>query len=160
MFRTDEANWCAWHYACYQTFPVFLSSLYFFQFRNMVTHTGKLFSLKSVSFEWQSPVQFEGQIIFRATVVQDYSTFWKDVESALVNVSNPYADKNFDELPRQQRHSQDFVPTSKIEVENSTGVLTLRKKAENDYNDSSSCSIKLLPQSFFVFFVLLSIQSQ
>ena len=129
----------------------------------MVTHTGKLFSIKSVSFEWVSPVQFEGQILFRATVVQDYSTFWKDVESLPVNVSNPYnvsVDQQMDELPRQQRHSQDFVATSKIGiaatsktgVENSTVVALTWKKKHNDYNDASS-GCKALSQSLLVYFV-------
>jgi hypothetical protein len=34
-------------------------------------------------------LQFEGKILFRATVVQDFSTFWKDVESEIVHISNP-----------------------------------------------------------------------
>jgi hypothetical protein len=51
---------------------------------NVVTHTGKLFSLKSISFEWESPVQFEGKILFRATVVQDFATFWLAISSNIL----------------------------------------------------------------------------
>jgi len=54
---------------------------------NVVTHTGKLFSLKSVSFEWESPVQFEGKILFRATVVQDFATFWLSILTTFCRTS-------------------------------------------------------------------------
>ncbi len=55
---------------------------------NVVTHTGKLFSLKSVSFEWESPVQFEGKILFRATVVQDFTTFWLSIFNDILSNDN------------------------------------------------------------------------
>lgn len=127
-------------------------------------------------------LQFEGKILFRATVVQDFSTFWKDVESEIVHISNPtFVDdsyrsnfeshssnidshpsnidshspnidshssnigfNSFEEQPRQQRHSQDFVATSKINVESSTmnvdknSTIEIRKQ-HNDYKDFNSC---------------------
>ena len=101
----------------------------------------------------------------------------KDIESNVVDVSNPYVDlnplteaskisfvdisksgfvdvsnklsvdelTNFDEQPRQQRHSQEFIATSKIVVETSTNNVDnkstpeLRKK-QNDYSTGfNSC---------------------
>ena len=139
---------------------------------NVVTHTGKMFSLKSVDLEWQAPIQFDGTILFRATVVQDFTTFWKDVVSSVVTVTttrpqNDVDDNhlNVDELPRQQRHSQDFVATSKINVvETSTNVekssasidaSTEVRKQHNDYKGFNFApSIHLTENNISLFKIL------
>ncbi|XP_063371982.1 putative ferric-chelate reductase 1 homolog isoform X1 [Cydia amplana] len=41
------------------------------------------------TFLWQAPTDFLGGIEFRATVAQSYATFWKNVESAVVEVVTP-----------------------------------------------------------------------
>lgn len=40
----------------------------------------------AMTFQWEAPTDFLGGIEFRATVAQSYATFWKDVESSLVEV--------------------------------------------------------------------------
>ncbi|KAK7790342.1 hypothetical protein R5R35_006853 [Gryllus longicercus] len=45
---------------------------------NTVTHSNPS-EKTSTTFEWTPPVDFNGQVIFNATVVQDYSTFWQGV---------------------------------------------------------------------------------
>ncbi|XP_022837537.1 putative ferric-chelate reductase 1 homolog [Spodoptera litura] len=43
----------------------------------------------AMTFQWQAPTDFLGGIEFRATVAQSYATFWKNVESPLVEVVTP-----------------------------------------------------------------------
>ncbi|KAJ8708278.1 hypothetical protein PYW07_010403 [Mythimna separata] len=43
----------------------------------------------AMTFTWQAPSDFLGGIEFRATVAQSYATFWKNVESPLVEVVTP-----------------------------------------------------------------------
>ncbi|KAJ8708618.1 hypothetical protein PYW08_010000 [Mythimna loreyi] len=43
----------------------------------------------AMTFTWQAPTDFLGGIGFRATVAQSYATFWKNVESPLVEVVTP-----------------------------------------------------------------------
>ncbi|XP_075985959.1 putative ferric-chelate reductase 1 homolog [Anticarsia gemmatalis] len=40
----------------------------------------------AMTFQWQAPDDFLGGVEFRATVAQSYATFWKNVESPLVEV--------------------------------------------------------------------------
>jgi hypothetical protein len=40
---------------------------------------------------WQSPANFTGRVRFRATLVEDYKTYWKDVVSPLVIVDRGVA---------------------------------------------------------------------
>ncbi|XP_049881271.1 putative ferric-chelate reductase 1 homolog [Pectinophora gossypiella] len=40
----------------------------------------------ALTFQWRAPVDFLGSIEFRATVAQGYATFWKGVESSLVEI--------------------------------------------------------------------------
>ncbi|KAL4713753.1 hypothetical protein ACJJTC_004284 [Scirpophaga incertulas] len=40
----------------------------------------------ALTFQWQAPTDFLGGIEFRATVAQSYATFWRNVESPLVEV--------------------------------------------------------------------------
>ncbi|KAL0811036.1 hypothetical protein ABMA28_010316 [Loxostege sticticalis] len=43
----------------------------------------------ALSFQWEAPTDFLGGVEFRATVAQSYATFWKNVESPLVEVVTP-----------------------------------------------------------------------
>ncbi|XP_045455053.1 putative ferric-chelate reductase 1 homolog [Melitaea cinxia] len=53
-----------------------------------VTHTNPE-EKPPLSFTWQAPNDFLGGIEFRATVAQSFATFWKNVESPLVEVVTP-----------------------------------------------------------------------
>ncbi|XP_047539509.1 putative ferric-chelate reductase 1 homolog isoform X1 [Vanessa atalanta] len=53
-----------------------------------VTHTNPE-EKAPLTFTWQAPDDFLGGIEFRATVAQGYATFWKNVESPLVEVVTP-----------------------------------------------------------------------
>jgi len=67
---------------------------------------------------------------------------------------------NFDEQPRQQRHSQEFITTSKIVVETSTNnvdnksVPELRKK-QNDYNGFNSSTPSCITNFYTLFISLI-----
>ncbi|XP_073846110.1 putative ferric-chelate reductase 1 homolog isoform X2 [Musca autumnalis] len=52
---------------------------------NSVTHTNTS-PKPEISLEWQSPVDFEGEIVFNSTVAQSYDTFWVGIPSAPVRV--------------------------------------------------------------------------
>ncbi|XP_039764896.1 putative ferric-chelate reductase 1 homolog isoform X1 [Pararge aegeria] len=53
-----------------------------------VTHTSPD-EKPPLNFMWQAPKDFLGGVEFRATVAQGYATFWKNVESPLVEVVTP-----------------------------------------------------------------------
>ncbi|CAK1547748.1 unnamed protein product [Leptosia nina] len=42
-----------------------------------------------LTFTWRAPADFLGGVAFRATVAQSYATFWRNVESSLVEVVSP-----------------------------------------------------------------------
>ncbi|XP_044006147.1 putative ferric-chelate reductase 1 homolog isoform X2 [Aphidius gifuensis] len=54
--------------------------------KNGVTHTDTT-DKRNLEFEWVPPVNFEGTIVFNATFVQDWSTYWVGVESDRVDIS-------------------------------------------------------------------------
>ncbi len=41
---------------------------------------------RGVEAQWQSPRNFTGRVLFRATLVEDYKTFWKDIVSAVITI--------------------------------------------------------------------------
>ncbi|CAL4086875.1 unnamed protein product [Meganyctiphanes norvegica] len=45
-----------------------------------VCHTEKNHK-KVQSFRWRAPTDYEGQIVFRAVIVRNYSIFWRNLES-------------------------------------------------------------------------------
>ncbi|XP_055318321.1 putative ferric-chelate reductase 1 homolog isoform X3 [Sitodiplosis mosellana] len=54
-------------------------------FDNTATHTSP--SPKSgISLQWQAPSDFLGDIVFNATVAQEYAKFWVGIESPVINV--------------------------------------------------------------------------
>lgn len=61
--------------------------------QNTATHTSP--DLKtSLQFEWEAPDYYEGPVVFFATVVQNYSTFWTGVKSATIQVTKHAADNS------------------------------------------------------------------
>ncbi|XP_077295552.1 putative ferric-chelate reductase 1 homolog [Arctopsyche grandis] len=52
------------------------------------THTSPA-NKDSVVLQWNAPKDFLGAVVFKATVAQEYSTFWGGVESTLVEVVTP-----------------------------------------------------------------------
>lgn len=64
---------------------------------------------------WQAPANFSGKVRFRATLVQDYKTFWKDVVSPVVRVVSssrriPPEDEEEDDLQRLTRRPRQKRP--------------------------------------------------
>lgn len=55
-------------------------------YQNALTHSGWVFSRRSVHAFWQPPDDFIGNVVFRATVVEDFKTYWKNIVSEIVNV--------------------------------------------------------------------------
>ncbi|KAK2706518.1 putative ferric-chelate reductase 1 homolog isoform X2 [Artemia franciscana] len=54
--------------------------------QNGVTHANNA-RKQRVVLTWQSPANFEGDVVFRGTFVEDYSNYWVNVESERVRVS-------------------------------------------------------------------------
>ncbi|ROT80681.1 putative defense protein [Penaeus vannamei] len=53
-----------------------------------VTHVSS--ALKQVvPLKWQAPLDFEGDVVFKAAVVKDYTTFWTDVTSETFTLRVP-----------------------------------------------------------------------
>lgn len=59
--------------------------------QNTVTHSDSS-DRKNLEFEWEAPDYYEGPVVFTATVVQDFSTFWEGVKSIPVNVTKRSTD--------------------------------------------------------------------
>lgn len=53
--------------------------------RSGATHNNKE-RKKNLEFEWEAPEDFEGPVVFNATFVQDFATFWVGVPSPTVQV--------------------------------------------------------------------------
>ncbi|KDR19521.1 Putative ferric-chelate reductase 1-like protein, partial [Zootermopsis nevadensis] len=62
-------------------------------YQNTVTHADPS-ERDSLEFEWEAPDFYEGSIIFVATVVQDFSTFWEGVKSAPISVAKRAVDNS------------------------------------------------------------------
>ncbi|PNF24839.1 putative ferric-chelate reductase 1 [Cryptotermes secundus] len=61
--------------------------------QNTVTHADPS-KRDNLEFEWEAPDYYEGSVIFVATVVQDFSTFWQDVNSAPITVTKRAVDNS------------------------------------------------------------------
>lgn len=55
--------------------------------KNGVTHIDTT-EKRNLEFEWVPPVNYQGTIVFNATFVQDYATYWVGVESDRVDISS------------------------------------------------------------------------
>merc|ERR1719232_941069 len=55
--------------------------------QSAVTHSGKAASMWVVSFQWRPPQHYRGWVQFRASIVEDYRTFWTNVTSTRVLVT-------------------------------------------------------------------------
>merc|ERR1719270_1830504 len=62
--------------------------------QSAVTHSGKTSAMWVVSFQWRPPHQFYGWVTFRATVVEDYRTFWTNITSTPILVMPSDAENN------------------------------------------------------------------
>lgn len=55
-----------------------------------VTHTGKgqrsQWPLQKISFMWQPPENYHGEVKFRLSIVESYRIFWTEIDSAPVKV--------------------------------------------------------------------------
>ncbi|XP_069683115.1 putative ferric-chelate reductase 1 homolog [Periplaneta americana] len=59
--------------------------------QNTATHSDPS-ERTNLEFEWEAPDYYEGPIVFTATVVQDFTTFWEGVKSIHVNVTKRSTD--------------------------------------------------------------------
>ncbi|XP_047483814.1 putative defense protein 3 [Penaeus chinensis] len=53
-----------------------------------VTHVSSAMK-QLVPLKWQSPVDYAGDVVFKAAVVKDYTTFWTDVTSGTFTLRVP-----------------------------------------------------------------------
>jgi len=102
--------------------------------QNAVTHSGRTATMFVVSFQWKPPSNFQGRVVFRATVVVNYRLFWVDITAAPVVVGDP------DKTPRKYFRSTDATsgttrrggggasPTAFYDEWNSSAVSTERSE--------------------------------
>ncbi|TRY76535.1 hypothetical protein TCAL_00097 [Tigriopus californicus] len=87
--------------------------------QNTLTHNQETFSHTEVVADWQPPLNFSGEVRFRATVVEDYKTFWKNIVSETLTVKRASSQQirvvsleenqmleRLDRRPRQQRQEE------------------------------------------------------
>ncbi|XP_018024226.1 putative ferric-chelate reductase 1 homolog isoform X1 [Hyalella azteca] len=89
---------------------------------NAVTHLDKT-PKQSVVVQWTPPSGYAGDVTFRATVVQDYSTFWTGVTSEKVTVKRSVAEVPPSTSKAPATTTQTTAPTTTSAV--SGGVVLL-----------------------------------
>lgn len=58
-------------------------------FQNALTHSDAAEWRRDAEALWQAPSDFTGKVRFRATIVEEYKTFWTDVVSPVVRITVP-----------------------------------------------------------------------
>ena len=78
---------------------------------NSITHR-KSTRKSSIKAKWMAPSNFEGEVIFRYTFLQEYKTFWVGQESERIRVSRSASDE--EEVTQESDPSdKDLIPSAK-----------------------------------------------
>ena len=78
---------------------------------NSITHR-KSTRKSSIKAKWMAPSNFEGEVIFRYTFLQEYKTFWVGQESERIRVSRSAGDE--EEVTQESDPSdKDLIPSAK-----------------------------------------------
>ena len=78
---------------------------------NSITHR-KSTRKSSIKAKWMAPSNFEGEVIFRYTFLQEYKTFWVGQESERIRVSRSAVDE--EEVTQESDPSdKDLIPSAK-----------------------------------------------
>ena len=78
---------------------------------NSITHR-KSIRKSSIKAKWMAPSNFEGEVIFRYTFLQEYKTFWVGQESERIRVSRSAGDE--EEVTQESDPSdKDLIPSAK-----------------------------------------------
>lgn len=94
---------------------------------NSITHR-KSTRKSSIQAKWMAPSNFEGEVIFRYTFLQEYKTFWVGQESERIRVSRSAGD---DEEPSDQ---EELIPSAKTS-EDTIQVVKSPEDNNVDIND-------------------------
>ena len=74
---------------------------------NSITHRKGNIEKASIQAKWMAPSDFEGDVIFRFSVVTGYRTFWTGMETENIRVSRSSAAENNEEA------STEIIPSAK-----------------------------------------------
>uniref|UniRef100_A0A0K2TME8 Reelin domain-containing protein n=2 Tax=Lepeophtheirus salmonis TaxID=72036 RepID=A0A0K2TME8_LEPSM len=147
--------------------------------QSSITHTGNVFALNEVRATWSPPLDYEGTIVFRATVVQDFKTYWKDISSDLVTfIRIPSSPQHKLRSPRKNMEENDahtqlretstttLKSTPSLSTQNQTGRQKLKISGypfswlgEGDSGSRSTDPIDFLLFSYlcsFIIFIIIS----
>ena len=92
---------------------------------NSITHR-KSTRKSSIKAKWMAPSNFEGEVIFRYTFLQEYKTFWVGQESERIRVSRSASDE---EEVKQDPSDKDLIPSAKSSEDS---IKVVQSPAENN----------------------------
>ena len=104
---------------------------------NSITHR-KSNRKSSIQAKWMAPSNFEGEVIFRYTFLQEYKTFWVSQESEKIRVSRSDGEDN-ETRGGNKTESSDLIPSAKSS-DNTIEVVEHPIEHSNvnlDFNDNS-----------------------
>ncbi|XP_063239185.1 putative ferric-chelate reductase 1 homolog [Bacillus rossius redtenbacheri] len=106
--------------------------------QNSVTHTSKDAKQK-LQFQWTAPTDYEGPIKFNATVVQDYATFFTNVLSGQVDVSNHSGDTSHHSTGISTTHSPRTTTTPAYTAETDAPIAIVYDPFYKNCSVTKSC---------------------
>ncbi|XP_025095425.1 putative ferric-chelate reductase 1 isoform X2 [Pomacea canaliculata] len=83
-------------------------------YKNTATHTNKV-QVQSVVLQWRAPDYNVGDIVFRATVVVDFSTFWTGITEGLKPFTNDHVVPLKTPTRVERKHDQEDLSTCGIQ---------------------------------------------
>lgn len=102
---------------------------------NSITHR-KSARKSSIQAKWMAPSNFEGEVIFRYTFLQEYKTFWVGQESDRIRVSRSSSDEQ-DILGTQESNpsDQDLTPSAKTSEDT---IKVVQSPADNNLDNNEN----------------------
>ena len=98
--------------------------------KGAITHSARL-AVKTINFEWVPPSTLSGNVVFYATVVKDFSTFWVNVQSPqlpkkeMATSTQPPSSTEQENVPRTSQSIPATRPeTNSTSISMMTGIST------------------------------------
>ena len=106
---------------------------------NSITHR-KATSKTSIQAQWMAPSDFEGDVIFRFTFLQEYKTFWVGAESERVRISRSPPAEEEPATPAATSQDNELEPSPKSDQ----AIRVVERDVENniDHNGVSDNALE------------------
>lgn len=110
---------------------------------NSITHR-KSARKSSIQAKWMAPSNFEGEVIFRYTFLQEYKTFWVGQESDRIRVSRSSSDEQDNvETQESDPSDRDLIPSAKTSEDTIKVVSPADNILDNNENKIDKSKIDL-----------------